>query len=180
MFGNDTENDRYTVMAANAFLDAVDAVNHRENYLLAPGFYSLNMDNAWADEVGATPNGRKKGEPLSENQSPTYGADKNGITALLNSLAKLPFDRTVTGGLNLTFLRKISPDILRALTETYFELGGFHVGISVVNRETLKDAMIHPEKYKSLTVRLYGFSEYFVSLPEWQQLAILNRTEYGG
>ena len=61
---------------------------------------------------------------------------------------------------------------------TYFELGGFHVGISVVNRERLKDAMIHSEKYKSLTVRLYGFSEYFVSLPEWQQLAVINRTEY--
>ena len=56
--------------------------------------------------------------------------------------------------------------------------GGYHVGISVIDKETLKDAMINPDKYKSLTVRLYEFSEYFVSLPKWQQLAILNRTEY--
>ena len=70
------------------------------------------------------------------------------------------------------------PEILQALVVSYFEMGGFHVGISVIDRETLKDAMENPDKYKSLTVRLYGFSEYFVSLPKWQQLAILNRTEY--
>ena len=100
------------------------------------------------------------------------------MTTLLKSLAKLPFSRTATGGLNLTFSANVSPEILKSLVLTYFELGGFHVGISVVNRERLKDAMIHSEKYKSLTVRLYGFSEYFVSLPEWQQLAVINRTEY--
>ena len=57
-------------------------------------------------------------------------------------------------------------------------MGGLHIGISVINRETLLDAMENPEKYKSLTVRLYGFSEYFISLPKWQQIAVLNRTEY--
>ena len=67
-----------------------------------------------------------------------------------------------------------------ALVTGYFRLGGQHVGISVLDRDTLKDAMENPEKYKSLTVRLYGFSEYFISLPQWQQLAVLNRTEYGG
>jgi len=179
MFGNDTEIDSYTAMAANVILDAVDSVEHKDNYYLIPGFYSLERENAWASEIGATPNGRKAGEPVSENQSPTYGADKKGITALLNSLSKLPFERTATGGLNLTFSSKISPENLEALVVTYFELGGFHIGISVINRDTLKDAMVNPDKYKSLTVRLYGFSQYFVSLPKWQQLAILNRTEYG-
>ena len=52
------------------------------------------------------------------------------------------------------------------------------MGITVLDRQTLKDAMVHPEKYRSLTVRLYGFSEYFVTLPEWQQLAVLERTAY--
>ncbi|MBQ3153737.1 MAG: hypothetical protein IJB88_00755, partial [Clostridia bacterium] len=180
MFGNDTPNDAYTVMAANAFLDAVDAVEHNQNVYLAPGFYSLEKDNLWCAEIGATPNGRRAGTPFSENQSPTYGADKNGITALLGSLAKLPFDRTVTGGLNLTFSQKMRAEILRALVLSYFELGGLHVGISVIDRKALEDAMIHPDRYQSLTVRLYGFSEYFVSLPKWQQLAVLNRTEYSG
>ncbi len=178
MFGNDTEIDSYTVLAGNAFLDAVDAVEHKDNHYLSAGFYSLERENAWASKIGATPNGRKEGEPFSENQSPTYGADKSGITALLKSLAKLPFDRTVTGGLNLTFSQKMRSEILQALVVSYFEMGGFHVGISVIDRKTLEDAMVNPDKYKSLTVRLYGFSEYFVSLPKWQQLAILNRTEY--
>ncbi len=178
MFGNDTDIDRYTVMAGNVFLDAVDAVEHRDNHHLAAGFYSLERENSSKFEVGATPNGRKAGEPFSENQSPTYGADKSGITALLKSLSKLPFDRTVTGGLNLTFSQKMRPEILQALVVSYFQMGGFHVGISVIDRETLNDAMVNPDKYKSLTVRLYGFSEYFTSLPKWQQIAILNRTEY--
>ncbi len=175
-FGNDSPADDYTALAGNLFLNAVEAVEHRPNYYLAPGFYSLERDNSWSANIGATPDGRRAGEPFSENQSPTYGADKNGVTALLQSLAKLPFDRTVTGGLNLTFSQKLSPDILRTLVLTYFRLGGFHAGISVVDHETFRDAMVHPDKYKSLTVRLYGFSEYFISLPDWQQLAILNRT----
>lgn len=177
-FGNDTSADDYAVLAANAFLDAVDNLTLKDNFYAAPGFYSLQRDNFWAAELGATPDGRKAGEPFSENQSPTYGADKNGITALLKSLSKLPFDRTVTGGLNLTFSQTISPEILQALVVSYFNMGGFHVGISVIDRNTLQDAMVNPDKYKSLTVRLYGFSEYFISLPEWQQIAVLNRTEY--
>ena len=175
-FGNDSEADKYTVMAANSFLNAVDGLELKENYYAIGGFYSLERDNTW--EVKATPDGRKDGEPFSENQSPAYGADKNGITALLKSLSKLPFERTATGGLNLTFSQNVSADILKALAVSYFKLGGFHVGISVVNAETLKDAMKNPDKYKSLTVRLYGFSEYFVSLPKWQQMAVLNRTQY--
>lgn len=178
MFGNDTEADEYASLAGKIFLDSADAVKHNDNFYLATGFYSLQRDNSWAPLIGATPDGRKSGEPFSENQSPSYGADKNGITALLNSLSKLPLDRTVTGGLNLTFAQKIKPEILEALIVSYFQIGGLHVGISVIDRKTLEDAMVNPDKYKSLTVRLYGFSEYFISLPKWQQIAILNRTEY--
>lgn len=175
-FGNDTEADKYTVLAAKTFLDAIDALKLRDNYYVIGGFYSLERDNTL--KIKATPDGRLDGEPFSENQSPTYGADKQGITALLKSLSKLPFDRTATGGLNLTFSQNVPSKILSALVRSYFALGGLHVGISVVNSKTLKAAMKNPEKYQSLTVRLYGFSEYFVSLPEWQQLAILKRTQY--
>lgn len=178
-FGNDNDAaDTYTVMAANAYADAVDALELADNYYAIGGFYSLERENSWRKVVRATPDGRCDTEPFSENQSPTYGADKNGITALLNSVAKLPFERAVTGGLNLTFSKKLTPNVLKALTLTYFAKGGLHVGISVIDREVLQDAMKDPQKYRSLTVRLYGFSEYFISLPEWQQVAILNRTEY--
>lgn len=175
-FGNDTDADKYTVIAANAFLDALDILDLRDGYYAIGGFYSLERDNTW--KVGATPDGRKDGEPFSENQSPTYGTDKNGITALLKSVAKLPFDHTAAGGLNITFSQKISAEILQSLVVSYFQMDGLHVGISVVDAEVLKDAMVRPDKYKSLTVRLYGFSEYFVSLPTWQQIAIINRTRY--
>jgi len=179
-FGNDTDADKYAVIAGNAFLDAVDALTLKDNFYAVGGFYSLEKDNTKCFDLGATPDGRHKGAPFSENQSPTYGADKNGITALLKSLSKLPFDRAITGGLNLTFSKKVTPETLQALIVSYFQMGGYHVGISVIDRDTLLDAMEFPEKYKSLTVRLYGFSEYFVSLPKWQQLAVLNRTEYSG
>lgn len=177
-FGNDTDSDRYAVMAGNALADAVDQLQLQENYIAVPGFYSLERENRWKDDVGATPDGRRQGEPFSENQSPTYGADKSGITALLKSLSKLPFHRAVSGGLNLTFSRPVDAQTLRALVQSYFQMGGLHVGITVLDRQTLLDAMEHPEKHQALTVRLYGFSEYFISLPKWQQIAVLNRTAY--
>ena len=177
-FGNDTDADDYAVLAANTFLSATEQVKTKENFFIAPSFYSLERDNSWASELGATPDGRLCGEPFSENQSPTYGADKNGITALLCSVAKLPFDSTFAGGLNITFSKDVSPEMLKAVIRSYFGMGGIHAGITVVDKKILENAMETPEKYKSLTVRLYGFSEYFVNLPKWQQLALLKRTEY--
>lgn len=177
-FGNDNDEDHYTVEMADLLIDAVENAKHTEQEILLPSLYSLERENSWAETVPATPDGRRAGKPFSENQSPVYGADKKGITALLNSLAKLPFARTPAGGLNLTFSSAVDPKILEALVTTYFQKGGLHVGITVLNRETLQDAMKHPEKYKTLTVRMYGFSEYFVNLAEWQQLAVLNRTVY--
>lgn len=179
-FGNDTDADQYTVMAANAFLDAVDALTLKKNVYAVGSFYSLERDNTTCLALGATPDGRASGSPFSENQSPTYGADTSGITALLKSVAKLPFSKTGSGGLNLTLSKSLPAPLLQSLVVSYFKLGGLHVGISVIDRNALLDAMEHPERHKSLTVRLYGFSEYFISLPQWQQLAVLNRTEYGG
>ena len=180
MFGNDTPADEYTALICRTMLEAVDSLQAAENFYILPGFYSLERDNLWRSEIGATPNGRRAGQPFSENQSPTYGTDKNGVTALLNSLAKLPFDRTFGGGLNLSFSGSQPPELLRALICAYFEAGGLHTGISVIDRQQLQDAMAHPENHSALTVRLYGFSEYFVSLPEWQQLALLERTALNG
>ena len=177
-FGNDTAADDYTVLAANTYLEAVQKLRLLPNVWAMGGFYSLEKDNLWASQLGATPDGRKAGSPFSENQSPTYGADKHGITALLKSIAKLPLDQTVTGGLNLTFYKNQEPETYRDLILSFFQLGGLHVGITVADRATLLDAMEHPERHPTLTVRLYGFSEYFVSLPRWQQEALLNRTTY--
>ena len=177
-FGNDLEEDRYTIEMAETLVSAVERAEHADKEYILPSFYSLERDTAWAETIPATPDGKRFGKAFSENQSPVYGTDKNGITALLNSIAKLPFEKTAAGGLNVTFSSKVEPHILQALVKTYFQKGGLHVGITVLNRETLQDAMKHPEKYKTLTVRMYGFSEYFISLSLCQQLAVLNRTVY--
>ena len=177
-FGNDTDADRYTVTMGRLLVEAVEAAPHEPREILFPSFYSLQRDNEWAAEIPATPDGRRAGTPISENQSPVYGTDRKGITALLNSVAKLPFAQTAAGGLNLSFGSAVEPAVLRALTEAYFRKGGLHIGITVLDHATLRDAMKHPENYRALTVRLYGFSEYFIALPPWQQEAVLNRTVY--
>ncbi len=177
-FGNDGEADAYAVEMAHLLIDAVEQARHEENEIIAPSFYSLQRENEWAADTPATPDGKRAGVAISENQSPVYGADKKGVTALLNSLAKIPFRRTAAGGLNLAFSAPVRGDILRALAKTYFDKGGLHIGITVMDKDVLRDAMQHPEKHRALTVRLYGFSEYFISLPEWQQLAVLDRTAF--
>jgi formate C-acetyltransferase len=141
-----------------------------------PSFYSLERDNSWAKDIPATPDGRRSGTPISENQSPTYGSDRNGITALLCSISKLPFTRTGAGGLNLTFSSSITPEVLGALIKGYFEQGGLHVGISVIDREVLLDAMEHPENHQNLVVRVGGYSDIFVNLPIGLRQNIINRT----
>ncbi len=177
-FGNDSEVDDYSVNVMNMYFDLIDELRLPEHWYAVGGIYALHRDNTLAVDIPATPDGRKAGDPYSENQSPTYGADRSGMTALLRSLAKLPFYRTANGGLNITFTHKVEPEILQALFNTYFSMGGLHVGINMLDKALLRDAMARPEAHKSLTVRLYGFSEYFVSLPDWQQTAVLNRTEY--
>ncbi len=181
-FGNDLSVDGYAALAGKAFLTAIKRVEENltvlpfQQRVLIPSFYSLERDNTWAEQIPATPDGRRSGQPYSENQSPSYGADRQGITALLNSVAKLPFAGTGAGGLNLTFGAPQTAAILQALVSGYFRQGGLHVGVSVIQRQQLEDAVLHPEKYPTLTVRLYGFSEYFINLPPWQQQAVLNRT----
>jgi len=175
-FGNNSNVDDYAVMAANAFIDGINALTLPKNIFAIPGFYSLDQHNQLCKRVPATPDGRSAFTPYSENQSPVYGCDTEGLTSLLNSIAKLPFHKTGCGGLNVTLSSCPTPEILEAIYNTYFNSGGFHIGMSIINRDTLKDAMVNPDKYKSLTVRLYGFSEFFVALPEWQQVELLNRT----
>lgn len=178
-FGNDDDAaDAYAVRTANALMDACQAVELPDKTYLIGSFYSLDRSYTYGLDLPATPNGRHYGEYISENQSPSYGAAHNGATAELSSLSKLPFIRSGGGGYNLTLSRRLDTPTLQALLESYFEMGGQHVGMTYINRETLEDAMIHPESYQDLTVRLYGYSEYFVKMDRWQQIEYLKRTAY--
>ena len=133
--------------------------------------------------IGAMPDGRLAGEPLSEGISPVQGADKCGPTAVLNSAAKL--DHIRTGGTLLN--QKFTPaffndesayDKLTAVVRSYFRMDGHHIQFNVIDADTLRDAQKNPEKYKNLIVRVAGYSDYFNDLGTDLQNEIINRTEH--
>ena len=135
-------------------------------------------------EVAATPDGRGKGEPLSDAASPMHGMDTHGPTAAMLSLAKP--DYTLAAG-GTVVNQKYSPEMFRdpvkrkklaAVIRTYFEMGGQEVQINSVSREVLKDAMDNPENYKNLVVRVSGFSAFYTLLSRAVQEDILKRTEH--
>jgi len=134
--------------------------------------------------VGATPDGRKAGQPLSEGISPVQGADRNGPTAVLKSAAKI--DHLRTGGTLLN--QKFTPQILADedgiiklghLIRSYFKMDGHHIQFNVVTADTLRKAQKNPEKYRDLIVRVAGYSDYFVDLGLDLQNEIIRRTEQG-
>ena len=140
---------------------------------------------AWAGmEVGATPDGRRAGEPLADSAGPMQGRDTNGPTAMLRSVARLPQRLAVgTPVLNMRFSKPtLASDAgrrrLRTLIETYFRLGGLQVQISVVDRAELEDALIHPELHKNLIVRIGGYSTHFNRLSPELKMEVIRRTEY--
>jgi pyruvate formate-lyase/glycerol dehydratase family glycyl radical enzyme len=133
--------------------------------------------------IGATPDGRYAGVPLSEGISPVQGMDRQGPTAVLKSAAKI--DHIRTGGTLLN--QKFTPQFFEHedgiekvmhLIRAYFKMDGHHIQFNVVTAETLKDAQKHPEKYKDLIVRVAGYSDYFVDLGEDLQNEIIRRTEH--
>lgn len=144
---------------------------------------SSNISNIYAgQETNATPDGRKRGEPLSDTASPTYGRDVRGATASLTSVAKPDYEKVACGSV---VNQKYSPSMfsdakrakLLALIRTYFKKGGQELQINATSREILEDAMEHPEKYQNLVVRVSGFSAVYVTLRREVQLDILSRTQ---
>jgi formate C-acetyltransferase len=132
--------------------------------------------------TGATPDGRKAWEPLSDGISPAQGADKFGPTAVLQSAAKM--DHVRTGGTLLN--QKFTPQVLESqkamdelahLVRGYFAMGGHHIQFNVVTAETLRKAQVHPEQYRDLIVRVAGYSDYFCDLTKALQDEIIARTE---
>jgi formate C-acetyltransferase len=132
--------------------------------------------------IGATPDGRKAGLPLSEGISPVQGADRYGPTAVLKSAAKMDHARTGGTLLNMKFNPQVldgeeSLDKLTQLIRSYFRLDGHHIQFNVVDAETLREAQKHPEQNRDLIVRVAGYSDYFVDLGRDLQNEIIARTE---
>lgn len=135
--------------------------------------------------LGATPDGRLAGEPLADSAGPYQGRDRRGPTAMLKSVTAIPH-RLAPGTLvvNIRLSKSLfsTPENrhkLQDLIRTYFDLGGMQLQINVVDQETLKEAILHPERYESLVVRIGGYSEYFNRLSDELKLTVLKRTEHG-
>lgn len=133
--------------------------------------------------TGATPDGRKASEPLSEGISPVQGADRKGPTAVIKSASKMDHIRTGGTLLNQKFTPQLLADDdgidkLAHLIRSYFLLDGHHIQLNVITADTLRQAQKHPEKYKDLIVRVAGYSDYFVDVGADLQNEIIKRTEH--
>jgi pyruvate-formate lyase len=156
--------------APKAGLDSYFAViiNNAQNTTLA----------RWA---GASPDGRKAGTPYANANNPSMGADRNGLTAMINSLLKMPTDNNAGTVQNLRLTRELfqsSREKVHALIESYFDRGGAQFMITVVGKDDLARAMDDPAQYKDLIVRVGGFSARFVDLPKDVQKEIFERVTY--
>jgi formate C-acetyltransferase len=183
-FGNDIDDvDKYAEVVVNAFTDAVQ--EHNGGDFLYQMFPTLSSDRDFTTMglyVGATPDGRRQREPLSENQSPTEGMDMAGLTATLNSVARVPFKKITGGPLNI----RIHPGsvkgseglrILSALFKTYMQKGGMQLQINVVDSDTLRKAQANPGAFRNLCVRVTGYSAFFVEMGKRAQQELIERTE---
>lgn len=179
---NDTFVDKYAVW----FIDCLGSLFKKKKTRDGGGIYiaaAANVNNIYAGKtINATPDGRLRGEPLSDAASPTYGKDIRGATSTVNSLSKPDYTKVACGSV---VNQKFSPSMftpekrkkLMALIKTYFKNGGQEIQINATSRDTLIDAIEHPEKYRNLVVRVSGFSAFYVTLDKEVQLDILNRTQ---
>jgi len=183
-YGND-DDDADTIMQ-RVYADLFGAIDGKPN--TKGTSYHLNMLSTtchvyFGKMLGASANGRLAGLPISDGTSPSQGADRNGPTAVIKSLAKM--DQVKSGGtlLNQRFLPGILEDEegiekLCHLIRTYFNLNGHHIQFNIVDSETLRQAQQKPDAYRDLLVRVAGYSDYFVDLDADHQEEIISRTQH--
>jgi formate C-acetyltransferase len=185
-YGNDDEYaDALLAELFNAFYDEVNGRKNTKGGCYRVNYLSTTCHVYFGSVTGATPDGRRAYEPLSDGISPVQGADRRGPTAVLKSAARM--DHARTGGTLLN--QKFTPQLLEGeegidklahLVRSYFKLDGHHIQFNVVTAETLRAAQQNPEKYRDLIVRVAGYSDYFCDLTTALQNEIIARTEHQG
>ena len=184
-YGND--DDRVDEIAAWLVENMMNKIRQNKTYRNAyhtQSVLTITSNVVYGKKTGTTPCGRKAGEPFAPGANPMHGRDCSGSLASLNSVAKIPYEHSQDGVSN-TF--SIVPDALGKTPENrihnlgtmmdgYFSQGAQHLNVNVFNRETLLDAMEHPEEYPQLTIRVSGYAVNFIKLTREQQLDVINRT----
>lgn len=188
-YGNDDDRaDDIAVWLLKTFLEKIKKHPTYRNSEATTSILTITSNVVYGKATGTLPDGRKAGEPLSPGANPSYGAEKNGLLASLNSVAKLPYEYALDGISNtqtinpgaLGHSKEEQISTLVRVMDGYFAKGAHHLNVNVFGVEKLKDAMDHPEKeeYANFTIRVSGYAVKFIDLTKEQQLDVIARTEH--